>query len=50
VSFWTDELRMDLRQEAELARLEGRDPTEAVRAYRARERSWWHHTGPLLDE
>jgi hypothetical protein len=49
VAFWTDELAADLRQEAALAELEGRDPTEAVRAYAARERSWWHHIAPLWD-
>lgn len=49
VSWWQDELRKDLRQEAALAELEGRDPVEAVRSYRARERSWWGHIVPLVD-
>ena len=40
LSFWEDELRMDLAQEAELARLEGRCPVEAVRQYRGREMAW----------
>jgi hypothetical protein len=40
VSFWEDELRLDLAQEAELAKLEGCCPKEAVRAYRAREMAW----------
>ena len=44
VAFWDDELDADLRQEAALAELEGRDPDEAVKAYAARERSWFHHT------
>jgi len=50
VSFWDVELLMDLRQERALAELEGRDPEEAAREYRARERSWFHHTAPLLEE
>ena len=49
VSWWQDELRKDLRQEAALAVLEGRDPDEAVRSYRARERSWWWHIAPLFE-
>jgi hypothetical protein len=40
IAFWEEELAADLRQEAALAVLEGRDPEEAVRAYRARERGW----------
>lgn len=40
ISFWDDELRMDLAQERALALLEGRDPEDAERAYRAREISW----------
>jgi hypothetical protein len=48
LSFWRDELAMDLRQEAELARLEGRDPSAAVREYGIRERSWWAMTCPLF--
>lgn len=38
--FPEEDLARDLRQEAELARLEGRDPEEAVRAYRSRELAW----------
>lgn len=37
VSFWEDELRMDLEQERALALLEGRDPDAAIVAYRKRE-------------
>ena len=40
LSFWEDELRLDLIQEAALARLEGRDPLEAMKVYRAREMRW----------
>lgn len=40
LSFWEDELRMDLAQEAELARLEGADPVERCKAYRSREMAW----------
>lgn len=47
IAFWEDELRLDLAQEGRLAELEGRDPTQAVAAYRARERDWLHHTAPL---
>lgn len=41
-------LTEDLRSEAVLAQLEGRDPAEAVRSYRAREAAWARRTGPLL--
>jgi hypothetical protein len=50
LAFWEDELRLDLRQEAELARLEGRDPDAAVRAYRMRETSWRWWTGVVIRE
>lgn len=50
LSFWNDELAMDLAQERELARLEGRDPEEAARHYGARERAWRALTMPLADE
>lgn len=49
-SFWEDELRLDLAQEAALAVLEGRCPEEAVKAYRAREYAWRRVTGPLVCE
>lgn len=48
LSFWEDELRLDLAQEAWLAVLEGNDPEEAVARYRRREINWKHHTGPFL--
>lgn len=48
VSFWEDELRLDLAQEAWLAALEGVDPQQAVDAYRRREIAWRHHTCPFL--
>jgi len=48
LSFWEDELRMDLAQEAELARLEGRCPVEAVKQYRGREIAWKHLALPWL--
>jgi len=48
VSFWEDELRLDLAQEAWLAALEGADPQTAVTAYRRRELAWRHHTCPFL--
>jgi hypothetical protein len=53
ISFWEDELRMDLAQEAELARLEGRDPEQAVKEYSAREnthRAWVSHGSSYFDE
>ena len=50
LSFWEDELRLDLEQERVLAELEGRDPSEAVRAYRARERGWFLRLGWLPDD
>ena len=50
VAFWDDELRLDLEQERALAEWEGRDPAEAVRAYRARERNWYEHAGWLPDD
>lgn len=48
ISFWEDELRLDLAQEKELARLEGRDPDEAVKQYRSRELYWRAITCPLM--
>jgi hypothetical protein len=48
ISFWEDELRLDLAQEARLAECEGRDPGAAVAAYRRREIAWRHHTCPFL--
>lgn len=47
LSFWEDELRIDLAQERHLAILEGRDPDDAVRRYRAREMGWRAVTYPL---
>lgn len=47
VSFWDDELRMDLEQEGALAALEGRDPDAARRLYADAEWQWWHHTAPI---
>jgi hypothetical protein len=47
IAFWEDELRLDLAQERELARLEGRDPAAAIAAYRSRELNWRGHTAPL---
>jgi len=48
ISFWEDELRLDLAQEAWLAVLEGLEPGPAVAAYRRREIAWRHHTCPFL--
>jgi hypothetical protein len=45
-----DPLHEDLLSEATLALLEGRDPSEAARAYRARERAYGWVTCPLLEE
>lgn len=46
---WREEaLAQDLRSEAVVAMLEGRDPAEAVRAYRAREGAWAIMAVPLL--
>ena len=47
ISFWEDELRLDLAQEARLAEIEGIDPRCAVAAYRRREIAWRHHTCPF---
>lgn len=49
VSFWEDELRMDLAQERSLALVAGEDPELAVRAYRARETAWRRMTCPLVE-
>lgn len=40
LAFREEELAMDVEQERALAEVEGRDPNEAARAYRARERAW----------
>ena len=48
VSFWDDELRMDLRQERALAIIEGKDPAVAVQSYRAREIAWSSLTCPFM--
>lgn len=45
-----DPLYDDLVSEATLAIIEGRDPSDAVRAYRARERGFERVTCQLLDE
>ncbi len=45
-----DPLHDDLLSEATLALVEGRDPSEAVRRYRARERTYGRITCPLFDE
>ena len=50
IAFWEEELAADLRQEAALAELEGRDAGEAVAAYRAREMAWRLVCAPLLEE
>jgi hypothetical protein len=50
LSFWEDELKMDLAQERALAEAERFDADEAVRVYRARETSWRYHTAPLVEE
>lgn len=49
LSFWEDELKMDLAQERQLAILEGRDPDAAVKAYKARELNWRGHVAPLIE-
>ena len=48
ISFWEDELRLDLAQEDRLAALEGVDPAVATAVYRRREIAWRHHTCPFL--
>ena len=45
-----DPLYDDLVSEATLALIEGRDPDDAVRAYRARERAFGRVTCQLLEE
>lgn len=47
LSWWDEELRLDLKQEAELALLEGRDPVLAVRQYASREVAWYRATREL---
>lgn len=49
LAWWLEELAADLRSEAALAILEGRDPVEAVRRYRAREHTWARLTAPIVD-
>jgi hypothetical protein len=52
VAFWEDELRLDLQQERELAKLQNRNPDKAAERYRAREMAWYNLTesidGPQL--
>jgi hypothetical protein len=43
-----DPLHDDLLSEATLALIEGRDPVEAIRAFRAREHAYGRMTCPLL--
>jgi hypothetical protein len=50
VSFWEDELRLDLEQERVLAALEGQDPDSAVTRYRSREYAWKRITCPAMEE
>lgn len=50
ISFWEDELRIDIEQERWLARLEGRDEDAAVKACRRRELAWRSVTAPLIEE
>jgi hypothetical protein len=50
LAWWSECLADDLRSEAVLALLEGRDPAEAVARYRAREHTWAAWAGPLLLE
>lgn len=50
VSFWEDELRLDLAQEAALAEIEGRDQVLAVAAYRAREVAWHRKTCRYVED
>jgi hypothetical protein len=45
-----DPLHDDLLSEATLALLEGRDPREAIRAFRAREQAFGRITCPLFAE
>jgi len=47
LTFWREELTRDLRQEAALAEIEGRDVQEAVRAYSRRESTWFRLTTEL---
>jgi hypothetical protein len=49
LSFWDDELRMDLEQERALAVVGGMDPDAAVALYRAREHAWRRMTCPLIE-
>lgn len=49
LSFWEDELRLDIAQERALAALVGSDPDEAAHAYRARETTWQRLTVPFIE-
>lgn len=49
LSFWNDELKMDLAQERELAILEGKDPEAVCKEYEQRETEWFALCGtPLM--
>lgn len=50
ISFWEDELRMDLAQERALAELEGRNPVAAAKAYWTRENVWIRITCQPLED
>jgi hypothetical protein len=50
LSYWDEELALDVRQEAAIASLEGRDVAEAVRAYRAKEYAWKRITVTIMEE
>lgn len=49
VRFRAEVMAEDARSEAVLAMVEGRDPSAAVRAYRAWEGAWGRRTAPLAD-
>jgi hypothetical protein len=50
ISFWEDELRLDLEQERQLALLENRNPDQALKEYRSREYTWKRLTASILDD
>lgn len=50
ISFWEDELRLDLAQEMALALIEGRDTQQAVTDYKKREHMWRAMTCPIFGD
>jgi len=49
MSFWEDELGLELEQKRHLAILEGKDPVEACDEYAFREKQWYALCGTPLN-